>query len=416
MRKQIMAALILALGMTLMGTTVQAENYKMFWLTETLTGNTTGPILAKPGTRFSAADGHWVILVSKPGEILFSDSATAKHYGPYGFERQRIIALGSKALVFSKIEHFTGDDPSTVHPVNSTMPIRHIEEPMPNVDVPQGWDRKTLLSTNPGDHLNRPKGFAMEKRTYPSEGQIWVEPIHNSKYDWSVGDYAGNSGEDIESSRIGVSGTWNNWFAEGALITDAKTSGTIVPDNTYLSDLGLDGGSGFSASGGYLYSFVIDGKWNANFGGAAKYESTSFDMNATVFTRRGIVIPADQVTADSVPVDAAADDTTITEYSFDHYTESLDMKELSLSLIGGIDYQSLYWGVATYFILDLYSDTSFSGSIQILDEAYDLSADKTHPIGIEASSWYSPFSDTIVSGSVSVGTETTLRVGFGKFF
>lgn len=416
MRKQGMAAQILALGMTLACLSAKAENYKMFWLTETVTGNTTGPILARPGIRFSAVGGDWIILVSKPGEILFSNAATSKHYGPYGFERQRIIALGNKAVVFSKIEHFTGDDPSTVKPVQSTMPVRRIEETTPNVEVPQGWEQKKILSTNPADHRERPQSFSMQTRTYPAAAQLWMEPLHNSKYNWSVGDYAGNSGEDIESSRMGVAGTWQNWFAEGALITDAKTSGTIVPDNTYLSDLGLDGGSGFSASGGYLYSFVIDGKWNANFGGCAKYESISFDMNATVFTRHGEVIPADQVTTDTLVDSQAADGTTITEYSFDHYTESLEMQEMSLTFLGGIDYTSMYWGVGANFLLDLYSDTRFSGSIQVLDEAYELSADKTHPIGVEASGWYSPFSDYIVSAKITVGTETTFRIGVGKIF
>ncbi len=416
MKRQGMVALIFALGIFLQAISARAENTKMFWLTETLTGTTTGPILALPGFRFSAVGGNWVVLKSKPGEILFSDTATSKRYGPYGFERQRIIDLGKKAMIISKIEYFLGANPSDVQPVITTVPVRRIEEPIPTVEVPQGWDRKPLPSTNPADHLNRPQGFAMQKRIYPTAALVWLEPIHNAKYDWSVGNHAGNSGEDIESTRFGLTGMWNNWFAEAALISDAKTGGTIVPDNTYLSDLGLAGGTGFAASGGYLYSFVIDGKWNANFGGYAKYESVSFDMNATVFTRHGQIIPADQVDTDTDISGQTPDGAAYTEYSFDRYSETLDMSELSLIAIGGIDYTSMYWGIGAYFILDLYTDTSFSGSIQILDEAYDLSAQKTHPVGIEVSGWYSPFRDYIVSGAISVGTEMAVRVGFGKFF
>ena len=411
-----MAALMLALGVFLQATSAQAENFKMFWLTETLTGTTTGPILARPGVRFSAVGGNWIILTSKPGEILFSDAETSKRYGPYGFERQRIIDLGKKALIISKIEYFLGANPSDVKPVLSTVPVRRIEEPIPKAEVPQGWDRKPLPSTNPADHLNRPQGFAMQKRIYPTVALAWLEPIHNAKYDWSVGQYAGNSGEDIESTRFGFMGMWKNWFVEGALINAAKTGGPIVPDDTYLSDLGLAGGKGFSVSGGYLYSFVIDGNWNANFGGYAKYESISFDMNATVFTRHGQIIPAGQAGTDADTTGQIPDGTTFTEYSFDRYSETLDMSELSFSALGGIDYTSMYWGVGAYVILDLYTDASFSGSIQLLDEAYDLSADKTHPVGIKVSGWYSPFSDYIITGSFTLATETTIRVGFGKFF
>lgn len=416
MKRQGMAALILTLGICLQLTSAKAENAKMFWLTETLTGTTTGPILASPGVRFSAVGGNWIVLTSKPGEILFSDVATSKRYGPYGFERQRIIDLGKKALIISRIEYFLGTDPSEVKPVLSTVPVRRIEEPIPKAEVPQGWDRKPLPSTNPADHLNRPQGFAMQKRTYPTAALAWLEPMHEAKYDWSVGQYAGNSGANIESTRFGLTGMWKNWFFDAALINKAKTGSAIVPDDTYLSDLGLADGTGFSLSGGYLYSFVIDGNWNANFGGYVTYESLSFDMNATVFTRHGQIIPPDQAGTDPAAPDPLPPGTTLTEYSFDRYSETLDMSELSFSALGGIDYTSMYWGVGAFVILDLYTDASFSGSIQLLDEAYDLSADKTHPVGIKVSGWYSPFSDYIVSGSFTLATETTIRIGFGKFF
>ncbi len=416
MKRQGIGAMILALGVVLQAASANAENQKIFWLTETLTGTTVGPILASPGVRFSAAGDNWIVLTSNPGEILFSDAATSKRYGPYGFERQRIIDLGTKALIISKIEYFLGSNPSDIKPVLSTVPVRRIEEPIPTREVPQGWERKPLPSTNPADHLNRPQGFAMQNRTYPAAALVWLEPMHEAKYDWSVGQYAGNSGANIESTRFGLTGMWKNWFFEGVLITDVKTGSAIVPDDTYLSDLGLADGAGFSISGGYLYSFVIDGNWNANFGGYAKYESISFDLDATVFTSHGEIIPPDQVGTDTDVTGQTPDAATYTEYSFDHYSETLDMSELSFSAIGGIDYTSMYWGVGTYVILDLYTDASFSGSIQILDEAYDLSADKTHPIGIKVSGWYSPFSDYIVSGSFTLATETTIRIGFGKFF
>jgi hypothetical protein len=258
----------------------------------------------------------------------------------------------------------------------------------------------------------------MVKRRYPPSATVWAEPVRNVKYDWSVGDFTGNSGENTEMMRYGVQGIWRNLFLELSAISEAKTGGTIVPDDTYLSDLGLTDGSGYAVRSGYVYSFVIDGNWNANLGGYGSFERTSFDMNATVFTRHGEIVPSSDVNAGEAesanPSDA--NDSNGVVYSFDGFTEEVTMEEMSFTLAGGIDYASDFFGLGAFVTIDLYSDTSFSGSITVLDEKYELSADKTHPVGIAVAGWYSPFLDYIVTASASTGTETALRIGVGKIF
>ena len=101
---------------------------------------------------------------------------------------------------------------------------------------------------------------------------------------------------------------------------------------------------------------------------------------------------------------------------FENYEDEVEMSELSMTFIGGIDYTSEFWGVGVYFTLDLYTDTSFSCAVAVRDESFDLSAERTHPIGVAASAWYSPFADYLVAASASTGAETAIRVAFGKFF
>ena len=135
----------------------------------------------------------------------------------------------------------------------------------------------------------------------------------------------------------------------------------------------------------------------------------SYDLRATVYTRQGSVV---------APVAEGEEGTAESgaTYTFENYEDEVEMSELSMTFIGGIDYTSEFWGVGVYFTLDLYTDTSFSGAVAVRDESFDLSAERTHPIGVAASAWYSPFADYLVAASASTGAETAIRVAFGKFF
>ena len=88
-----------------------AASYRCFWLTETITGQTIGPIVNKPGHRFTVDRRQWIVMEAAPGEISFADAKTLGLEGPYDLIEQRIIGLGKKAYVFTRIQDFEGTDP-----------------------------------------------------------------------------------------------------------------------------------------------------------------------------------------------------------------------------------------------------------------------------------------------------------------
>ena len=409
---QLISKILFLVVFTALSLSAQAEGFKLFWLTETISGATAGPVSSEPGTRFIAAGKQWTVLASKPGQIFFADSQTGVKYGPYDFMPKRIIELGDVALAFTRVDNFSVKTDVSANQRVASARANAAENDQP-LKRPKRWDPKPLPSTNPADHEPAPENFSMQMRIYPPAFDVWAEPLHDVKYNWSVGSYAGNSGADMKMTRIGASGTWHNWFAEISKSQQGKTSGTVVPDETYLSDLGLAGGAGFALRGGYRYSFVVDGNWNVSFGGYASYEHTEFDMNATVFTRHGEVVSSTDIAGDST---TTANGTTTVSYSFENYTEAVEMDEMTLTALGGIDYTSAFWGVGAFIQVDMYSENKFSGSVSVADETYKLSANRTDLVGIGITGWYSPFLDYFVTGSASVGSENALRIGFGKKF
>ena len=386
-----------------------ADSYAMFWLTETITGTTAGPFVNKPGNRVRASGREWTILAAQPGKILFSDPVAQKYYGPYDLVLQRIVELGDAAFSFSRIEPFRGDDPSA-DIASRTSPAPRVREP--TIERPRRWEPDRLPGTNPAEHVKKASAFSLDALVRPAAAAAWFEPFREVKYDWSVGDYTGSGGAKTETTRYGVSGTWRNFFVEGGLVSGGETTSTLVPDGTLLSDLGLSNGSGYALRGGYLYSFVIDGNWNGNLGGILSYEKTEYDMHATAYTSQGVVVAP----AASEAAGTQEEGATTTAYTFEHFEEPVEMDELALTFAGGIDYTSWAWGIGLYFTLDLYTDTGFSGSVAVRDETFDLSADRTHPIGVALAGWCGLFDDYIVSASASTGAETSIRLGFGKFF
>ncbi|MGI5868745.1 MAG: hypothetical protein ACOX9C_04790 [Kiritimatiellia bacterium] len=408
MKKRISTTLVL-LALALQAQAQATKGYTMFWLTETITGTTAGPFVNKPGNRVRASGREWTILAAQPGKILFTDTAAQDLYGPYDLVLQRIIDLGDVAFSFSRIEPFRGDDPSA-DIASRTSPAPRIRRP--TIVRPERWEPDELPGTNPAEHAKRPSAFSLEKLIRPPTAVLWYEPFREIKYDWSVGDYSGSRGAKTETTRYGISGAWRNFFFEGGMVSDAETAGSLVPNGAFLSDLCLSSGSGYMLRGGYCHSFVIDGGWNGNLGGCLSCEKTEYDMRASTFIRRD----TGEATADAEASDTEAAGETGIQYTHEHFEESVEMEEFALTFLGGIDYTSQYWGVGLYFTLDLYTDTSFSGSVAVRDETFDLSADRTHPIAVMIAGWYSPFADYRVGASASTGAETLIRLGFGKFF
>lgn len=413
-RTGIFAALACAMAMA---ATAYAEEYKMFWLTETITRDTIGPIVRKTGNTFRVAGREWTILDSKTGEILFYDAAARKKYGPYDFMLNRIVDLGGVALGISRIDTFdSGENDELPHILTSVDNSTTVTAPP--VDRPRRWTPTPIPSTNPRAHKSFFDNFYIIPRKRPASAMFWAEPIRSVNYNWEIGDYAGTAGEKIEMSSYGIAGSYGNWFAELYAISSAKTAGGIVPDGTSLSDLNMDSGSGYGGRAGYLYSFVIDGNWNANFGGFASYESTTFNIEGTALTSHGVTTLPPPTPEDGVvlPTDATNVGSVVKEYTFDSFTSEVDMSELTVAIMGGIDYTSDYWGVGAYGFIDLYSDIEIDGKLSFNDKSYDIAADRAHPIGITFSGWYSPFMEFFFGGSATFGNEISARMFAGWFF
>ena len=85
-----------------------AETYKSFWLTETISGRTVGPIVNKPGNRFTLDGVQYIVMESASGEINFAEARKMELAGPFELVEQRVIPLGSRAYVFTRILDFTG--------------------------------------------------------------------------------------------------------------------------------------------------------------------------------------------------------------------------------------------------------------------------------------------------------------------
>ena len=87
--KRILPLLLAALALH-----AAAAEFKSFWLTEAVSGRTLGPLVNKPGNRFTLDGRDWIVMQSKPGEINFADAATLAPEGPYDLVEQRMVDLG----------------------------------------------------------------------------------------------------------------------------------------------------------------------------------------------------------------------------------------------------------------------------------------------------------------------------------
>ncbi len=380
--------------------------HTQLWMTATISGAVSGPVANVPGTRFTFLDSEWMVLAAPPGHILFSNARTGRHSGPYRLQPQRIVMLDDKAVLFSKIEPVPPVRPAHAEPFSPHPSVTHEDPPAPRPEAPQGWERQPLPSTNPGEHLNRPAPFNLETRDLPPSIDLWFEPFRNIKYDWSIGGHTGNSGRSLESSRIGLNGTWRSLFVQAALIQNGKIKGSIVPDGLALSNLDIHDGTGFSLQGGYAYSFVIDGNWHATVGAGVQWDAIQFDLDATVMTR----------TPNPEPADPSHTEDPGAHYGFAVQSGSLRMRDLTLGLFGGIGYSTETWGLDSALIVRAWSDIQIRGSVDVMDDRQSPAADPTHPVGIAFSGWISPLPSFHTALSLTVGTELSLRIGVGKRF
>ena len=417
----------------LLALSVSAAEYKSFWLTEAVSGRTVGPSVNKPGNRFSLDGREWIVMQSKPGEINFSDAATLSPEGPYDLVEQRMVDLGPASYVFTRIEDFAGADPSadlsTVSQA-SRAPAEKGRHPW-SQDLPERWVLGPIPTTNPGAYKEMADPWSLERLELSPEIVGFVEPFRRVQYDWKLDRRSGNK-EALTMVRAGVSGEWKGLSAEAGLSTGAKTSGTLVDDTLALSGLSLDGGHGVFLAAAYDYRFRIDGGWSASVGAYGAYERQSLDVSA-----RGAWVAAKnpknaakkatgaETTADGESPDGESSDggsgdggqdDAVADYGFFPWSAEATLSEARLGAAVSIRYDEWYWGLGATFRIDCVDSISADGSVPVIDERQDLDADRSQPVTLLLTGWYSPADNWVFEGHVAVGGETTLRLGVGFFF
>lgn len=415
--KRLLASLLLAAALP-----AAAAGYKSMWITEVMSGRTVGPVVNKPGNRFSAGGREWIVLQSQPGEINFADATTLTPQGPYGLVEQRMFQLGDDAYLFTRVADYEGSTPGADEAVVTQAERAPAEKGRRSwsADAPERWVLAPLPSTNPGAHKEPGKTWSLETLDVAPSATVWFEPVRKTPYDWKLGGLAGTDA-DLETRRLGVTGFWNGFFAEAAFVAGGKSSGSLVPDGTTLSSLKLGGGDGWQAGAGYRHAFVIDGGWSADLSLFGSWESISADLTASTMTETEI--PPEPETDDGTEdpeTDGGAGTDAKTEtkaaYAFGDWKKDVSFEEFRLCFGIGLQYNDWYWGMGARVLFDCWTDTSVDAKVPVLDKNYELEAERGRPIGVQASLWYCPVANWFLEGSLVLSSETSVRIGTGFFF
>ncbi len=392
-----------------------AAQYKSMWITELASGRTVGPVVNKPGNRFTAGGREWIVLQAKRGEVNFADAATLAPQGPYGLVEQRMFELGDVPYVFTRIIDYEGTAPDVSEAVVTQAERAPAERGRHewSQDLPERWVLAPLPSTNPGAHKEPGRTWHLETLDVAPSVTAWIEPVRADPYDWSLGGLAGTDA-DLETRRIGLSGVWNGFFAEAAFIAGGKSSGSLVPDGTSLSSLRLDGADGWHLAAGYKYAFVIDGPWSASVALWGSYDTVSADIAATTTGETDIEVPVPAT--ETTPEGAETATTTVKGIGFREWKSDATLDEFRVGVGVGLEYNEWYWGASARVVADCWTDTSLDVDVPVLDKTYNLEADRARPVGVQIGLWYCPADNWILEGSATLGSETAIRLGAGLFF
>lgn len=393
-----------------------AAQYKSMWITEMLSGRTVGPVVNKPGNRFSAGGQEWIVLQAKHGEVNFADAATLTPQGPYGLVEQRMFELGESSYVFTRVIDYEGTTPGASEAVVTQAERapaakgRHAW----SEDLPERWVLAPLPSTNPGAHKEPAKTWHLEALDVAPSLTAWAEPVRVDPYDWSLGGLAGTDA-DLETWRLGASGFWNGFFAEAGYVSGGKSSGSLVPDGTTLSSLKLDGLAGWHLAAGYRFAVVIDGPWSASFQAHASYDTLSGDISATTTAETDITVTTLKESTEEGG-EATVTETVQKGIGFEEWKKDVSLDEIRVGVGIGLQYDDWYWGASFRVFADCWSDTSLDVDVPVLGKTYELEAERARPVGVQVGLWYGPADNWILEGSLTLSSETALRLGAGLFF
>ncbi len=245
---------------------------------------------------------------------------------------------------------------------------------------------------------------------WPLRAGVLIEPFHTTDYDWKVGGYAGKKSLDLKSSRLGVRLDWGNGFVQLGHVLNGKQSGSITPSLVAMESLHLENGSGFAISGGYLHPFYLADGWDALVGGVAELSSVSYDLVARTLVRKENPAATPAETTDGKTPEANATATPTYSYEYGNTTSSLDLRELLLTAVAGVQFHEGFWGAYGVFCIDLVSDVKTDGSVLVNGNDLSLEADRTHPIGVEAGAWCYLFDQLRADTAVRLGSAQLLRL------
>jgi hypothetical protein len=370
----------------------QAARVARFYLEHTISRQAHGPILNQPGYRFQIGTDGYVVLAAKPGQILFSTYPQTQYLGPYDLEQDRIVDLGSQAYTIVRLDSIEQQE------IPAHIPVRPREvPPAPEAVAPTAVE----IPTEP---------WTWDTSSWPFSAMVWAEPFRSTKYDWTLGGYTGERASDIESTRLGSTLFWGNWSLTLGLSMNAEQADSVIPSNASVSDLRLDGGSGFLAALGYTHRIRLDRRWNALVGGTFEYRDESFDMTATTLTQVPVEAPIDPVPTDTEPAVTDEEDVQTT-HVYETATSDASMSEYLLTVSGGIEYEADAWGSRLEILLSALDDTSVDASVMVLDREYLLSGTRSHPVSIALTGWGYVLEGVRLEAQLSAGAETALRVG-----
>jgi hypothetical protein len=384
-------ALLRAALLLLPAATLANLKTERFWLENMVTREIGGPVLRQTGHRFQIGSQGYVVLDSEPGTVRLAKYPQGDPYGPYDIVESRIIDIGLTAA-YNIVNVQKAEVPELPPDLSGLVGV-YVKGEKKKAPPPPPTPAKIPMSE------------------WPLRAGILIEPFHTTDYNWKVGGYSGKKSLDLKSSRLGVRLDWGNGFVQLGHVINGKQSGSITPDRVSIESLHLDSGSGFSVSGGYLHPFYLADGWDALVGGIAELSSSSYDLVARTLVRKETTpaeTPSESPDGEPAETETAAAPTYTYEYGTT--TSSLDLRELLLTAVTGVQFHEGFWGAYGVFCIDLVSNVKADGSVTVNGNELSLDADRTHPIGVEAGAWCYLLDQLRVDAAARLGATQLLRL------
>ena len=367
-----------------------------FWLENTVTREIFGPVLRQTGFRFQIGAQGFVVLDSVPGKIRIATYPQGDPYGPYDIRAAHIIDIGMP----------------TAYSITNIQKAEVPELP-PDLQDLVGLQIKGEPKNAPAPDPTPPPLPVSE---WPIRLGAWLEPSFTADYDWKVGGYAGSKSLDVKSTRLGVSADWGNVFLRIGLSRGGKQSGSITPDLVAIESLRIENGNGLNLAAGYVHPFYLAEGWDALVGGMVEWMSESYDLVAKTLT--AVPSAESEESGDGESTSEGGETTesatkVTTSYEYLNTTSSLDLRDLMIACLGGIQYQEGFWGARALLRIDLVSEPKAEGSVMVNGNTLSLEADRSHPIGVEVGAWCYWLDELRTDVALRIGATQAVRIGVG---